>query len=44
MAAAPVRQMVRWMMAARKDGRWGNTQENAQAMEALVKQREESGR
>ena len=33
---APVRQMVRWMMAARKDGRWGNTQENALAMEALV--------
>jgi hypothetical protein len=33
---APVRQMVRWMMAARKDGRWGNTQENAMAMEALV--------
>ena len=28
--------MVRWMMAARKDGRWGNTQENALAMEALV--------
>ena len=35
-ADAPVRQMVRWMMAARKDGRWGNTQENAMAMEALV--------
>jgi uncharacterized protein YfaS (alpha-2-macroglobulin family) len=33
---APVRPMVRWMMAARKDGRWGNTQENALAMEALV--------
>ncbi len=33
---APIRQMVRWMMAARKDGRWGNTQENALAMEALV--------
>ena len=31
-----IRQMVRWMMAARKDGRWGNTQENALAMEALV--------
>jgi uncharacterized protein YfaS (alpha-2-macroglobulin family) len=30
------RPMVRWMMAARKDGRWGNTQENAHAMEALV--------
>ncbi len=33
---APVRQMVRWMMGVRKDGRWGNTQENALAMEALV--------
>jgi uncharacterized protein YfaS (alpha-2-macroglobulin family) len=33
---APMRQMVRWMLAARKDGRWGNTQENALAMEALV--------
>jgi alpha-2-macroglobulin len=33
---APIRQMVRWMMASRKDGRWGNTQENALAMEALV--------
>jgi hypothetical protein len=33
---APMRQLVRWMMAARKNGRWGNTQENAHAMEALV--------
>jgi uncharacterized protein YfaS (alpha-2-macroglobulin family) len=33
---APTRQLVRWMMAARKGGRWGNTQENAYAMEALV--------
>ena len=33
---APIREMVRWMMAARKDGRWGNTQENAYAMQALV--------
>src|SRR4030095_5111211 len=33
---APIREMVRWMMAARKDGRWGNTQENAYSMEALV--------
>jgi hypothetical protein len=33
---APVRQLVRWMMAVRKNGRWGNTQENAHAMEALV--------
>jgi hypothetical protein len=32
----PVRQLVRWMMQVRKDGRWGNTQENALAMEALV--------
>jgi uncharacterized protein YfaS (alpha-2-macroglobulin family) len=31
-----MRQLVRWMMTARKDGRWGNTQENAMAMEALV--------
>jgi alpha-2-macroglobulin len=30
------RPLVRWMMAARKSGRWGNTQENAVAMEALV--------
>ncbi|HSC28280.1 MAG TPA: MG2 domain-containing protein [Vicinamibacterales bacterium] len=35
-ADTPIRQMVRWMMAARRDGRWGNTQENAHAMEALV--------
>jgi uncharacterized protein YfaS (alpha-2-macroglobulin family) len=28
--------MVRWLMQARKGGRWGNTQENAAAMEALV--------
>ena len=33
---AQFRPMVRWMMAARKDGRWGNTQENAYAMESLV--------
>ena len=33
---APIREIVRWMMAARKNGRWGNTQENALAMEALV--------
>jgi uncharacterized protein YfaS (alpha-2-macroglobulin family) len=31
-----VKRMVRWLMRARKDGRWGNTQENAWAMEALV--------
>ena len=35
-AGAPIREIVRWLMAARKDGRWGNTQENAYAMEALV--------
>ena len=34
--AEEVRPMVRWMMAARKNGRWGNTQENAHAMESLV--------
>ncbi len=32
----PLREMVRWMMAVRKNGRWGNTQENAHAMQALV--------
>ena len=31
-----VRQTVRWLLNARKNGRWGNTQENAIAMEALV--------
>jgi uncharacterized protein YfaS (alpha-2-macroglobulin family) len=38
-AGAPleqVRPIVRWMMAARRNGRWANTQENAHAMEALV--------
>jgi len=35
-AEAPLRQLVRWMMVVRKDGRWGNTQENAHAMESLV--------
>ena len=34
--AAPLRGMVRWLMTVRKDGRWGNTQENAHAMQALV--------
>jgi alpha-2-macroglobulin len=34
---APIRQLVRWLMAARKNGRWGNTQENAHAMAALVR-------
>jgi uncharacterized protein YfaS (alpha-2-macroglobulin family) len=31
-----VRPVVRWLLSARKNGRWGNTQENAWAMEALV--------
>jgi uncharacterized protein YfaS (alpha-2-macroglobulin family) len=31
-----VKQMVRWLMKIRVDGRWSNTQENAWAMEALV--------
>src|SRR5262249_43915712 len=35
-ADAIVRQTVRWLLNARKNGRWGNTQENAIAMEALV--------
>jgi hypothetical protein len=28
--------LVRWLITARKNGRWGNTQENAIAMQALV--------
>src|SRR5437667_1960348 len=28
--------LVRWLMTARENGRWGNTQENAWAMQALV--------
>jgi len=28
--------LVRWLLAARRGGRWGNTQDNAVAMEALV--------
>jgi uncharacterized protein YfaS (alpha-2-macroglobulin family) len=31
-----IKRMVRWLMKVRRDGRWGNTQENAWAMEALV--------
>ncbi len=31
-----VTRMVRWLMTARKKGRWGNTQENAWAMESLI--------
>jgi hypothetical protein len=34
--AAQARSMVQWLMQARKNGRWGNTQENALAMESLV--------
>ncbi|HET7697353.1 MAG TPA: MG2 domain-containing protein [Vicinamibacterales bacterium] len=33
---APYRGLVNWLLRARKDGRWGNTQENAIALEALV--------
>jgi uncharacterized protein YfaS (alpha-2-macroglobulin family) len=29
-------QMARWLVQVRKNGRWGNTQENATALEALV--------
>src|SRR5439155_23464743 len=36
LAPADISGMVRWLMAARKNGRWGNTQENAWAMQALV--------
>ena len=36
-AADPaVTPLVRWLMAIRKDGRWGSTQENAYALESLV--------
>jgi uncharacterized protein YfaS (alpha-2-macroglobulin family) len=35
-ADAPFAPLVRWMMQAREKGRWGNTQENALALEALV--------
>jgi uncharacterized protein YfaS (alpha-2-macroglobulin family) len=35
-AGQPVTPMVRWLMQVRKKGRWGNTQENAWAMEALI--------
>jgi hypothetical protein len=33
---APYRAMVAWLLRVRKDGRWGNTQENALALESLV--------
>jgi alpha-2-macroglobulin len=35
-AEPQMRGLVRWMMTVRKKGRWGNTQENAYAMESLV--------
>jgi uncharacterized protein YfaS (alpha-2-macroglobulin family) len=31
-----VQPLVRWLLAARKNGRWNNTQENAWAMQSLV--------
>jgi hypothetical protein len=31
-----IRPLVRWLLAARKGGRWNNTQENAWALQALV--------
>jgi uncharacterized protein YfaS (alpha-2-macroglobulin family) len=31
-----VQRFVRWLLAARRSGRWGNTQENATALESLV--------
>jgi uncharacterized protein YfaS (alpha-2-macroglobulin family) len=31
-----VSPMVRWLLAARQNGRWSNTQENATALESLV--------
>jgi uncharacterized protein YfaS (alpha-2-macroglobulin family) len=34
--ATLVPSLVKWLMEVRKKGRWGNTQENAMAMEALV--------
>jgi alpha-2-macroglobulin len=33
---AQYRGMVAWLLQARKDGRWNNTQENALALESLV--------
>ena len=35
-ADAPYPALVRWLLKARAKGRWGNTQENALALEALV--------
>jgi uncharacterized protein YfaS (alpha-2-macroglobulin family) len=31
-----VQRMVRWLLLARRNGRWSNTQENATALESLV--------
>lgn len=31
-----VRPLVRWLLSARKNGRWSNTQENAWALQSLV--------
>ncbi len=31
-----VKRMVRWLIKVRKEGRWGNTQENAWAMESII--------
>jgi uncharacterized protein YfaS (alpha-2-macroglobulin family) len=31
-----VRPIVRWLLTVRKNGRWGNTQDNAWAMQALI--------
>ena len=31
-----IRPLVRWLVESRQKGRWGNTQENAWALEALV--------
>ena len=35
-ADAPYRGLVAWLLRTRTNGRWGNTQENAIALEALV--------
>jgi uncharacterized protein YfaS (alpha-2-macroglobulin family) len=32
-----VQRLVRWLLAARENGRWGNTQENATSLLALVR-------
>jgi uncharacterized protein YfaS (alpha-2-macroglobulin family) len=35
-ADAPYRALVTWLLRTRRNGRWGNTQENALALEALI--------